>query len=597
MKYFSLLIGCLFLISVQAQDTLRYNFHYSTFLGGGQFEQARDIAVDSDGNIYVTGGTTSADFPVTEGSFTTIFNDAGSSTVGNAGPMMVFVCKFSPNGEMIWSTFIGGPNYDRAYAIEVDALGNVYIGGRAGDNFPTTPGAFQENFIQGGAINNLYGHQNGFISKLSSDGTELIWSTYYGSDSFGFFRDIAIDDQGAVYGILNAVRTLPNGISPDAFDTDLNGSYDMVPVKFSADGSTVLWATVLGGSGEDRGGPSIRVGPDKSVYVAGGTFSTDWPVTPGAFQTEAGGSSDIFLTRLSPNGDSLIFSTYYGGSGNEFSETHCLEVDYLGQAYLAGGTNSTDLPVTDGVIKPTKSSDDGFDALLARFSATGSLLASTYFGASSGEAAEGLYIDSLGVLSVGGATQSTDFPTTTGALQAQHAGGSDGFVIQLSPNFDSLLYSTFWGGEEDDAVRAFHLSQEGVIVCSGQTESANFPVTADAFQFMHASPNASADSYLSVFTPEEELVVSGVTPVQDNESIIVFPNPFGSQLTVSTMDSTAEARTIRIYDCYGRLIYQQALVYGRNSLPSWNWPAGLYWYEVSTAQAVHKKGRLIKVSP
>jgi hypothetical protein len=346
-------------MGIAAQDSLVYELRYSSFLGGVHFEQSRDMAIDGEGNFYICGGTSSAEFPTTPGAYDRVYNDTGSETVGKWGPMMVFVCKFSREGELIWSTLLGGPNYDRAYAIEVDADGYVYLGGRAGDDFPTTAGAFQEDFSKKWPTNNLYGHQNGFVAKLSPDGSELIWSTYYGSDSYAFFRDIDIDDEGYVYGILNAVKNKPNGIPDDVFDSSMNGDYDMVPVKFTPDGSAVVWAAVLGGSGEDRGGPSIRVGHDKSVYVSGGTLSSDFPTTPNALQAEAGGKSDVFVSRIAQDGKSLIYSTYFGGEENEFSETHILTLDHLGQAHVACASGSVNINTTDGAIKAQKPAGDG----------------------------------------------------------------------------------------------------------------------------------------------------------------------------------------------------------------------------------------------
>ncbi len=579
-----------------AQDTLTYTPLYSSFFGGSDFEQARDLTVDREGNIYVTGGTSSPDFPVTSGAFMTTYNNAGSNTVGNWGPMMVFVSKFSPTGDLIWSTFLGGPNYDRAYAIEVDEEGFVYVGGRAGADFPTTTGAFQEDFIQQGGINGLYGHQNGFVAKLSPDGAELIWATYYGSDSFGFFRDIDIDEDGNVYGILNAVRRLPNGISADAFDTTLNGNFDMVPVKFSADGSSVIWATVLGGSGEDRGGPSIRVGPDQSVYVAGATQSTDWPVTSDAVQTQNAGQSDMFVTRLSPNGDSLIYSTYFGGSANEFSETHCLEVDELGHAYLAGGTMSIDLVTTPNAVKPTKTTNDGFDALLAKFSPDGTeLLASTYYGGAGGDAAEGLFVDSLQRLYFGGGTHSQNLQVTPGAVQPQLAGDADGYFVRLSPQFDSVEYSTYWGGSSDEAVRAFHVSSGGSIACSGQTESIDLSVSPAAFQLMHANAGSEADSYLSVFELEEPTLVSTLDLVPMGPDFRIYPNPFQSEFSVELSGESSTPGQLRVYDPTGRQVLEQNIYPGKNAIHPRAWKAGVYVYHYINDREQLKTGVLLKM--
>ncbi|MGH1433066.1 MAG: SBBP repeat-containing protein [Lewinella sp.] len=536
MKQSTLFILGIFLFgSNYAQNTVEYHLDFSTFMGGNHFEQARDLAIDAEGNIYITGGTSSDDFPTTPGAYNTTYNNAGSATVGGWGPMMVFVSKFSPEGTLLWSTLLGGPNYDRAYAIEVDDDGYVYVGGRAGDDFPTTTGAFQEEFVQGSSINNLYGHQNGFIAKLSPDGADLVWATYYGGDSFGFFRDIDIDEDGYVYGILNAVRLEPAGISIDAFDTSHNGSYDMVAVKFNQDVSAVEWATFLGGSGEDRGGPAVRIGTDKSVFIGGATKSNNFPTTANAVQTQRNGSSDFFVTRIAPDGTDLIYSTYFGGNSDEFSETHSLHVDHLNQAYVACGTLSTDIPTTLGAIKPTKTDINDVDALFFKLSADGSqLLACTYFGGLNGDSPEGLRVDQDQNLYVGGGSNSDDLPVTADAPQAQLAGGHDGFVVKLNLDFSEALFCSYYGGSDDESVRAFGLSDNGTITLSGQTASEDFPVTAGAFQPMHASPNGNQpDSYLAQFEAEE------VTALEDllinlSASVSLFPNPTSNKVSIAT---------------------------------------------------------------
>ncbi len=543
--------------ALYAQSPNSYQLAYTTYLGGVHFEQARDLAVDKDGNIYVTGGTSSNNFPTTPGVYNTVYNNAGSATVGTWGPMMVFIAKFTPQGDLVWSTYLGGPNYDRAYAIEVDQHGYVYVGGRAGDDFPTTPGAFQEQFTQFGGKNNLYGHQNGFIAKLSPDGAQLLWSTYYGSDSYGFFRDIDIDEEGYVYGILNAVSTKPGGIPNDAFDPDHNGGYDMVAVKFKPDGSDVVWATFLGGSGEDQGGPSIRVGPDKSVYVAGSTKSTNFPTTANAVQKQRKGPEDMFVTRIAPDGKSLIYSTYFGGSAGEFSETHSLFVDHLGQAYVACGTSSSDMATTPGAMKGQKPGTD-IDGLFFKLSTDGAnVLACTYFGGIANDAPEGLYVDSLQNLYVGGGSNSDGLPVTPNAHQLQRKGGHDGFVVKLNPDFSAPLYCTYFGGGKDEAVRAFHVSGDGYICLSGQTLSIDLPVTATAFQTSHGSPNNNnrADSYLAIL---QGGVSTSSTYLQKNVRVDLFPNPARSEFFVLNHGFVFEK--IAVFDPLGRRVLEQPLL-------------------------------------
>lgn len=558
-----------------AQNPSGYLLNYSSFFGGNHFEQARDLAVDQDGFVYITGGTSSPNFPTTPGAYNQVYNNAGGPTVGSWGPMMVFVSKFSPTGQLVWSTLLGGPNYDRAYAIEVDKDGYVYVGGRAGADFPTTTGVVQQQFKQQGGINNLYGHQNGFIAKIAPDGSHLIWSTYYGSDSYGFFRDIDIDDDGYVYGVLNAVKTPPVGISPNGFDPTYNGNYDIVAVKFSPDATAVEWATFLGGAGDDQGGPTIRVGPDKSVYVAGSTKSANYPLTTNAIQTQRKGTDDMYISRIAPDGSGLIYSTYFGGSGSESSETHCLFVDHLGQAYVACSTGSNDIPTTPGALKAQRSGTD-VDGLFFKLSTDGSqLLACTYFGGLGTDAPEGLYVDSMQQLYVGGGSVSDDLPVTTGAFQTQRQGGSDGFVVKLDTAFSTALLCTYFGGSKNESVRAFHLGNDGTICLSGQTLSTNLPHTTNAFQTVHGSPNNNReDSYLAMFGLS---ALSGTSAADSEPNIQVYPNPATTQLIIDP--AGARIQYFELRDGYGRLL--KRFEDPGNSMDVQSLPSGLYWIRIS----------------
>jgi hypothetical protein len=531
-----------------------YQLTHSTYLGGSNFEQARDLEIDKEGNIYIAGGTSSADFPTTPGVYNRIYNGSGSETVGSWGPMMVFVSKFTPAGELIWSTYIGGPNYDRAYAIEVDDDGFVYVGGRAGVDFPTTENAYQKEFSkQTGLKNNLYGHQNGFITKLSPDGSEIIYSTYYGGDSYGFFRDIAIDDEGFVYGILNAVIKNPGGISDDSFGPEHHGGrYDMVAVKFEKDLSGVIWAGYLGGSDEDRGGPSIKVGPDKSVYVCGGTLSDDLPVTENAFQKSAGGESDLLLARIAADGKSLIYLTYFGGENDEFTETHGLYVDGEGHAYIACATKSQNLQTTPGAIKSNKSGDD-LDIMMAKFSLDGSeLLAASYFGSSQNDSPEGLYADKEGNFYVAGNSNSVDLPFTADAFQAKNNGGSDCLILKVNPDFSEVLFCTYLGGMDTESVRAFDVDSEGNMAISGQTLSLDFPLLNNPVQDEHASPGQWADSYFGYFKYN---IIDSYAESTKGQSFDIQSTAGNGLINIYSNEELINS--LEIYDLNGRSLYSE----------------------------------------
>lgn len=575
--YKTLLIIVLLIVSATAKESI-YNHKYSTYLGGNHFEQARDLAVDKDGNIYIAGGTSSPDFPVTADAVQAIYNNEGSETIGGWGPMMAFVAKFSAEGELIWSTFLGGPNYDRCYAVEVDDEGYVYVGGRAGDDYPTTSGAAQEDFYNGNNAgkNALYGHQNGFITKLSPDGDEIIWSTYYGADSRGFFRDIAIDDDGFVYGILNAVISKPDGIDEDSFDDTHNGGYDMVAVKFSQDGSEVLWASFIGGSNDDKGGPSIKVGADKSVYVCGGTRSNDMPITEGAVQENYGGEGDMYVARFTPDGSDLIYCTYFGGSGTEVTETHGLFVDHLGQAYVACGSSSQDIQTTKNAFKPSTNTRD---CLLFKLSTDGKeLMACTYFGGSEGEHPEGLHVDKDQNLYFGGETVSKDLPTSANAPFPDFLGETDAYIVKLNPDFSKVEFCSFYGGNAKESVRAFSVAENGTICISGQSHSNNLPTSDDAFQKDHLPPNNRPNVFVSIFEPDTESSLESL----EKSNINIYPNPAYKTINFDLIGE----KSIKIFDVNGNKLIETKTT--KNSIIIENLISGKYFIEIESKENIYR---------
>ncbi|KKL84376.1 hypothetical protein LCGC14_1965330, partial [marine sediment metagenome] len=304
-----------------------FELSFSTYLGGsGKANGARAVAVDGQGNIYISGGTSSPNFPTTPGAYDRTFDGSGTSA-GNSGPMAAFVTKLSPSGQMIWSTLVGGPNHDRTYAIQVDSQGSVYIAGRAGEFFPTTPGAVQPNFGGDTNPNVGYGKQDGFITKLSADGSQVLWSTYLGTQDGSFIRDMTIDDQGNVYVSMNGLSVASPYVTAGAFQTTHGGNMDGFVGKISANGSSVVWGSYLGGSGKDIA-PSIRLDSTGHVLVDGSTGSADFPVTPGAYQQTLRGSLDAFVAKFLPDGSDLVYATYLGGSGDDGAAgKHGLAVD------------------------------------------------------------------------------------------------------------------------------------------------------------------------------------------------------------------------------------------------------------------------------
>jgi hypothetical protein len=567
---------------------------FSTFFGGGLKDFIRDVRVAPDGSIVVVGGTESTDFPTTPGAYDRTFN----------GTHDVIVVKFDAAGGLLWSTMIGGPNYDRAYAVEVDAAGDIVIAGRAGDGFPTTAGVVQPLF--GGDVlpSGEYGQQDGFVAKVRSDGTGFVWSTYFGGDDTAFIRDVDIDAAGNVYLVQPGNERPHPYVTAGAYQTQRGGAQDFVVAKLLADASSVVWATYFGGSADDGLAPSIRVHSSGGVHVGVGTYSNDAPTTPGAYDRSYAGGGDLMVCKFSPDGSSLLFATYFGGSAYDFVETHNLWVDAAGNAYLAATTRSSDLPATTGAFQrqygghggvgtgqSTNYSGDGF---AAKLSADGtSLLAATYLGGSVGEGLEGSALDASGNLWVAGATHSSDFPVTADAVQARRAGGADFFVASLSGALDQLVWCTFLGGSGDDYGRTLALGAAGEVAVAGQTRSDNWPLTA-AHQSVR---QGDWDGAVALLIPGN--LPPGPEPPPDpvaSGSFAAWPNPFaGSTEIVFALvaDATVD---VEIYDASGRAV--RSLLSGAFSPgdheQTWNGlddageavPAGLYFAKLTAGGAV-----------
>ena len=376
---------------------------YSTYLGGSTFDVASSLTVDGSGNAYIVGSTQSADFPTTPGAFHTT----------GGGTSLAFVSKLDATGSaLVYSTFLGG--WDTwGSAITLDASDNAYVTGTAGTNFPTTRGAFQATCpVEGG----------GFITKLNGDGSALLYSTYLcGAGISG----IAVDASGNAY--VTGLAGPGLSITPGGFQTTYGGGVDDAFVsKLNATGSALLYSTYLGGSNSDVGA-GIGVDALGRVFVTGHTFSADFPVTPGAFQTRYPGTYDYFVTKLNAAGSALDYSTYLGPTEGtvllSFSSSP-IAIDASGNAYVTGFTRSSHFPTTPGAFQTTY--HGGTDAFVSKLNAAGSALVySTYLGGGKTDYAGGIAINASGNAYITGFTGSYYFPTTRGGSRPPTAGATE----------------------------------------------------------------------------------------------------------------------------------------------------------------------------
>jgi hypothetical protein len=419
---------------------------YATYLGGSGYDHANSIAIDSQGNAYITGATTSTDFPLTPGAFQTT-NKQWPTESANA-----FVAKLNPTGSaLVYSTYLGGHDnmegQDIGYGIAVDGQGSAYVAGQTNAlDFPTTPGAFQTTSSYTDPTAKT--RPNGFITKLNATGTALVYSTYLqGHDTY--CNAIALDATDNVYvtGVTGGqFVTTPGSFQPIS-KIPVSGGSSAFVTKLNATGTALIYSTYLSGSASDRGN-ALAVDSIGNVYVAGTAYSVDFPTTPGVFQptnkASAGQQGNAFVSKLNPTGSALIYSTYLGGSHKEFGAGLALDSD--GSVCIIGTTASSDFPTTVGAYQRTLRATGGLtNAFVTRLNATGTALVySTYLGGSSdagsyiyGDAGFGIMIDSAGNATACGYTTGRDFPTTPNAFQRTNkaaASYATAFVTRLSLN-------------------------------------------------------------------------------------------------------------------------------------------------------------------
>jgi hypothetical protein len=436
---------------------------YSTYLGGSvptgtmpntNDESAGGIAVDSSGNAYLTGDTDCYDFPVAGNPF------QPAHAVLN-GDSDAFVTKFSADGStLIYSTFLGGGNEDYGNAIAVDSAGNAYVAGTTNSvDFPTL-NPVQATFAGG--------PQDGFVTKLNPDGSQLIYSTYLGGSGDDSAYTVALEAKDHLYiGGYTGSTDFP---VLNALQLNNAGGIDCFVTKLSAAGAMV-YSTYLGGTSDEYMG-DLAINPKGGIIVVGETHSADFPVVNPLQPTNAGGY-DVFVAKLNAAGSKLTYSTYFGGTSDDFAIF--VAADKYGRIYMTGTTSSTDFPVKNP-IQPVNGGGPN-DSFVAKLNAAGSaVIFSTYLGGSGDDNPLGLAVDSSDRVWVGGYTNSTNFPVTGDAIQKTLAGGYDGYITQLNAAGTKLRFSTFFGGSSDDYVGWLALDSNGGVYITGPTYSTDFPL-------------------------------------------------------------------------------------------------------------------------
>ncbi len=453
-------------------DPVLITLLYSTYLGGSGFDEGKSIAVDGAGNVYVTGRTSSTDFPTK------------NAYQGDQGDADAFVTKIDPAqsgaASLLYSTYLGGSNMDEGNSITVDESGHAYVtGDTLSTNFPTK-NAYQSNQAAG---------TDAFVAKLNAAGNALLYSTYLVGSGYDYSYDIAVDGFGNAY-VTGSTRST-DFPTQKPYQGTHGGIYDAFVAKIDTTQSghaSLVYSTYLGGSEWDEG-YGIALDGAGNAYVAGNTRSTDFP-TQNPYQGTCGGCPtyfDAFVTKIDTTQSgaaSLVYSTYLGGSGSDYGSG--IALDGAGNAYVTGSTGSTDFPTQNTYHDSLGGSS--VDAFVTKIDTTqsgaASLVYSTYLGGSEWDEGYGIAVDGTGNAYVTGGTLSTDFPTQNpyqGTCSSCLNHAFDVFVTKFNTAGSALIYSTYLGGSGYD--RGFGIAVDGAghAYVTGYAYSTDFP-TQNPFQ-------------------------------------------------------------------------------------------------------------------
>jgi Tol biopolymer transport system component len=454
---------------------LGYEIGYIAYVGSGG--DLREIIPMPDGSVLVGGHTSSTELPTTEGVIQPDYagDDPALGHPGIYGGDCYLVQLSRDGKEILAATYFGGSKQERSiYGMALDKQGNIIItSATRSPDIPTTMGCFQPEY--GG------GDSDWFVAKISPDFREVLWCTYVGGSKGESPRGgLTLDEQDNVY-VVGGTSSSDFPTTPGSFQPERNGTQDSALIKLEPDGTKLTYSTLIGGSGKDPTIVGAQVDVSGDAYGAGHTQSADFPVTADAPQPELGGKSDCFFTKFSSDGSKLVYSTYLGGSENEFAE-HRLYLASDGSVILTGVTSSPDFPTTeDALQRSLKGRTDGF---ITKLSADGKrFIFSTLLGGSGGEFWLMPTLDSAGNILIVGQTDSQDFPTTPDAIQPTYGGGrSDGAFAVISPDGSKLLYATYLGGSSFEIVRSLALGHNGEVYVIGSTGSRDFLAGANVVQ-------------------------------------------------------------------------------------------------------------------
>jgi hypothetical protein len=415
------------------------------------------------------------------------WREGSARKLGARAAVLAATLAFSPHlpaATLLYSTYFGGSGFEDTRAIATDSSGNVYIAGSTALGLFPIKGALQS--VYGG------GSTDAFIAKLNPTGTSLIYATFLGGSDADVATALAVDSAGSVYVVGNTLSSDFPTSSP--LQSARAGSVDGFFAKLSPSGSSLIYASYLGGSGDDFPN-GVVVSSQGAVSLVGSTDSPNFP-TVQPFQPALGGQTDAFVSFLNVSATALTFSTYLGGLGTETGTG--IALDPLGGVVVVGATGSSNFPT----VSPFQASfgGGGFDAFVAKLGSTGTLSFASYLGGFGRDEAAAVALTSSGAALVAGYTLSSDFPGTAGGLQASSGGGADAFVAEIAASGSSLTQATYLGGSGNDRAQSVSVAESGLIQLVGFTDSSNFPTTPGAPQ---PANGGGSDAFVALLSPTQ----------------------------------------------------------------------------------------------